>query len=281
MKQDPPAGAEVKTNATITLTISAGPEQFELPDVYNRTYEDAKKQLEENGLVVAPAVYEASEELEQGMVIRTEPARTTDPANPVLVSKGQEIRLIVSSGSNVKKVKVPSVLGMDEKNAKKELQSYGLKLGEKSYINSDVYADGLVCLQGYSVGQEVPEGTAIDVSISIGPEDAEPTEEPTDPGTTDPTPTETVEAKTYSTTVTITTNPFEVGGSGSVYLELEQDGEFIPIYEKASSYDTFESDFSNIRVEGNKEGTALVRMFIDDVLFSETWSVYLEEESAN
>jgi serine/threonine-protein kinase len=279
-KQDPPAGTEVSVNATITLTISAGAEPFELPDVYNRTYEDAKKQLEENGLVVAPAVYEANEELEEGMVIRTEPARTTDPANPVLVTKGQEIRLIVSSGSNVKKVKVPSVLGMDEKSAKKELQKFGLQLGEKTYINSDVYADGFVCLQSYTEGQEVPEGTAINISISIGPEDTEPTP---DPGSTDPTPTETAEAKTYSTTVTITTNPFQEGESDTVYLELEQDGSFSPIIEKQSSYETFESDFSNIYVVGDKEGTAVVHMYIgeNDTPFPESWSVYLAEESAN
>ncbi len=276
IKVDPPSGTEVPRNATITLTISLGPEPFELPDVYNRTYEDAKSQLEKLGLVVSSPIYEANEDLESGMVIRTEPARTTDPASPVMVTKDQEIRLYVSSGSNVKKVKVPDLRGMNQKNAKLELESYGLRLGEISHINSDIYEEGLVALQSYSVNQEVPEGTAINVSISIGPEEEEP-----DPTTAEPTPTVTVELKTYSTYVTITTNPFEVGESGTVYLELEQDGNISSIIEKQSSYDTFDSDFASVYVEGDREGTGVVRMLVDDVQFSETWSVYLQEESAN
>lgn len=274
---DPPSGTEVPSDATITLTISAGPEPFELPDVYNRTYDQAKKQLEDNGLVVLPALYEKSDELEEGMVIRTEPARTTDSKNPVLVTKGQEIKLYVSSGTNVKKVKVPNVMGMDEANAKAELENQGLKLGEISYMNSNVYAESLVCLQAYTAGQEVPEKTAINVSLSLGPKDAEPTTAPEEP-----TPTETVEVpKTYAGSVAITTNPFEVDQTGTISLELEQDGNFSMIIEQESSYATFESDFSSVRVVGDKEGEGKVHMYVNDTPIAETWNVYLKEESTN
>lgn len=276
--QDPPAETEVPMNATITLTISAGPEPIEMPDVYNRTYEQAKKQLEENGLIVLPAIYEESDVLGEGMVIRTDPARTSDPANPVLVLRGQEVKIYVSSGSNVKNVKVPSILGMNQANAEAELKKYGLTLGEISYMNSRIYAEGLVCLVAYTAGQEVPEGTAIDVSLSIGPED-EPTPEPT-PSVIDPTPV-VVKPKTFVGYVDITTNPFGVDESGTISLELEQNGNYTVILEKVSSYATFETDFRSVRVEGDQEGNGKIRMYVDDDIVAESWNVYLVEESTD
>ncbi len=273
--QDPPAGTEVPKNATITLTISAGREPVELPDVYNRTYEQAKKQLEDLGLVVNP-VYEENADLAEGMVIRTEPARSSNAATPVYVTKGETITVVVSKGSGVTMVSVPSVLGMNEAGAKAELEKVGLTLGERTYINSSVYANGLICLQGYTVSQQVPIGTSVNVSISIGPEVSQPTVTPDNQQPTEP-PVET--PSTYVGYVSITSNPFDVGGSGVVYLELEQDGEFTPILEMESSYDTFDSDFANVRVEGNYEGNGIVRMYINDDPYAETWSVYLTAEN--
>ncbi len=279
VKQDPEAGTEVPKDATITLTISAGPEQIILPDVYNHTYKQAKKQLEDLGLIVTP-VYEENSDLEKDMVIRTEPARTSDSSNPVYVAKGSSITVYVSSGPSVEMVEVPDLRGKDEATAKAELAKVGLVPGQKSFIHSNAFAEGYVCLQSYTSGQEVPVGTVVDFSVSIGPEDIT-TPTPTDPGDDmTPTPTETPEVPTtFSGNVSITTNPFQVDGSGIISLELEQDGEYSIILEKQSSYSTFESDFANVRVEG-KEGNGTVRMFVDDVPFtSETWSVYLTAEN--
>ena len=46
----------------------------------------------------------------------------------------------------------------------------GLQLGVVSEVNNENEAlTGLVCYQSYSVGSYVEEGTAVDVSISLGP----------------------------------------------------------------------------------------------------------------
>lgn len=279
IRQEPEAGTEVAKDAIVTLTISAGPEQIILPDVYNHSYEQVKKQLEDLGLVVVP-VYEENNDLEKDMVIRTEPARTTDSNNPVYVAKGSTVTVYVSSGAGVQMVQVPDLRGKDELNAKLELENVGLVLGEKSYIHSNAFAEGYVCLQSYTFGQEVPVGTVVNISISIGPEDitTPPSTEPGDDIT--PTPPETPDNPTvYSGRVSITTNPFEVDGNGIITLELEQNGEHTIIVEKESSYDTFYSDFSNVRVEGN-EGNGTIIMYVDNVIYSgETWSVYLTAEN--
>lgn len=287
MKQDPEANTEVANNATITLTISAGPEAIPLPDVYNRSYTLAKQQLEELGFVVN-AVYEESNDLEKDMVIRTEPARTTDPTKPVLAPKGSTVTVVVSSGANVQTVAVPDISGMTETEAKAELEKYGLVLGEKSFLYSTKYAQGLVCLQSYTIGQSVPVGTKINYSVSLGPEVTAtptpvPTQEPEDEVTPTPEPDinepeEPDENTVYSGTVSITQNPFDVDQSGTIYLELDQGGEKTSIIEKTSSYDTFTKDFANIRVEG-EEGRGIVSMFVNDVVYPETWEVYLTAEN--
>nr|WP_295680560.1 Stk1 family PASTA domain-containing Ser/Thr kinase [uncultured Lachnoclostridium sp.] len=272
MKQNYPADTEIPSNSTIILTISAGAKPIELPDVYNRNYEQAKKQLEDLGLIVVRQD-EASSELGVDMVIRTIPERTTDPKNPVVLKKGSTVTLVVSTGPDVSALKkVPNLLGKTEDQAKQDLLAAGLEKGATSYISSSEYPKGAVCFQNMTAGELVAPGTKIDISISTGPE-----------STPSPTPEVVVpDEYSYVGEVNITENPFAEGEAGNVYLELEQDGETMQIFEKDLSYDDFPGEFSNIKVEGIREGNGIVRMYINDVLYSNSsWSVYLSAVKKN
>ncbi len=272
MKQNYPADTEIPSNSTIILTISAGAAPIELPDVYNRNYELAKKQLEDLGLIVTRQD-EASSELGAEMVIRTIPERTTDPKNPVILKKGSAVILVVSTGPDVSALKkVPDLLGKTEEQAKQELLAAGLQKGATSHIPSSEYAKGTVCFQNTTAGELVAADTKIDISISTGPE-----------STPSPIPEVTApDEYSYIGEVSITENPFAEGESGEVYLELEQDGETMQIMTKDLSYADFPGEFSNIRVEGIREGNGIVRMYINDTLYSNSsWSVYLSAMKKN
>lgn len=272
MEQNYPDGTEVPSNSTIILTISAGAEPIELPDVYNRNYDQAKKQLEDLGFIVERQ-NEASSELGVDMVIRTIPERTTDPKNPVVLKKGSKVVLVVSTGPDVSAMKkVPSLLGKTEEQAKQELLAVGLEKGAVSFIESAEYAKGTVCYQNTTAGELVPPGTKIDISISTGVA-----------STPSPTPEVAIpEEYSYVGTVDITENPFAEGESGEVYLELEQGGESLEIMTRDLSYDDFPEAFSNIRVEGIQEGNGIVRMYINGTVYSgSSWSVYLSKEKKN
>lgn len=274
MKQNYPADTEIPANSTIILTISAGAEPIELPDVYNRNFDLAKKQLEDLGFFVERKD-ESSSELGVDMVIRTIPERTTDPKNPVVLKKGSTVTLVVSTGPDASALKkVPSLLGKTKEQAKQDLLAAGLDIGATSYISSSEYPEGEICFQNTTAGELVPAGTRIDISISTGPE-----------STPSPTPTPEVivpDEYSYIGEVTITENPFSEGESGEVYLELEQDGELMPIVTKDLSYDDFPGEFSNILVEGIREGNGIVRMYINDVPYSNSsWSVYLSAVKKN
>ena len=49
------------------------------------------------------------------------------------------------------------------------LAEAGLEVGTVSEVNNDSVAAGLVCYQSYSAGSYAPEGTKVDINVSIGP----------------------------------------------------------------------------------------------------------------
>ncbi|ABX42847.1 Stk1 family PASTA domain-containing Ser/Thr kinase [Lachnoclostridium phytofermentans] len=266
MNQNYPAGTEIPSNSTIILTISAGAQPVELIDVYNRSYEQARKQLEDLGFKVERKD-EANSDIGAEFVIRTTPERATDPKNPVMLKKGSTVTLVVSTGPDVSALKkVPNLLGKTEEQAKQALLEAGLQKGVTSNIPSSEYAKGAVCYQNTTAGELVTADTKIDISISTGVEST-------------PTPDVSLpDEYGYFGKVTITENPFEEGESGDVYLELEQDGESMLIMQKYLSYDDFPKALKNIKVEGIREGDGIVRMYIDDVPYGSSWSVFLSAE---
>lgn len=275
MKQYPPENTEVAPNSEIILTLSAGTEMVKLPNVYNLSQELATKTLKDLGLEVE-VKEEANNDLSVGMVIRTNPARSDSDDNPVMVKKGSTVILYVSSGPDQSSmVAVPDILGMSEKDARKELERYGLILGNVTPEASNKYAEGLVSYQSTTPGLKVAIGSTIDVTISTGP-DVTPT--PTATPTPEPTiePTSVPEQYRYTGRVKINENPFTEGDSGQVYFELEQDGEATEVATLTLGYDDFVNGYP-LNIEGTKEGVGILRMYVDNTLYN-SWSVELVRE---
>lgn len=275
MDQYPPENTEVAPDTKITLTISAGPEMVKLPNVYNLTEEAATATLEGLGFKVV-VKKEANSDLAAGIVIRTDPARSESEDNPVMLKKDTTVTLYVSSGPDQSTtVQVPDILGMSERDAKAELERYGLLLGNTTPASSNKYAEGLVCYQSTTPGLKIPVGSTIDVSISTGPDTTE-VPEPTETPVPTAEPTATPEEYRYTGRVKIKENPFEQGATGQVYFELEQDGEAMEVLTKTLGYDDFANGYT-LNVEGTKEGVGIIRMYINDELF-DSWSIDLVRE---
>lgn len=68
-----------------------------------------------------------------------------------------------------KKVKVPDVRGMTEKEARDELSKLNLGLQSKGTVPSDTYDKGEIAKQNYKAGEKVAKHTTIEVYISSGP----------------------------------------------------------------------------------------------------------------
>ena len=111
ISQYPIADSDVLKDATIKLTISAGPEPLEVPPVVGLTQSEATVQLNAKGFLVA-IEYESSNTIESGNVIRTVPAVGQS------VHEGGQVTLVISIGKSQTYVEMISLIGKTPRAAK-------------------------------------------------------------------------------------------------------------------------------------------------------------------
>ena len=164
-EQSETAGEKLKKDAEIILYISMGQSTKKVPDVYGKTESAAVSELKSSGFTTVVSE-ETSEDVEKGLVIRTEPQRTE------VVPEGAKITVYISSGKPTKDVKVPDVIGLKKENAKKQLENEGLKVEiEEVQLTADdkFYPVGVVASQDPKTGsKEVPEGTTVKIFVCSG-----------------------------------------------------------------------------------------------------------------
>lgn len=240
IEQYPAQGVEVEADSEVRLVISLGAKPFQIPNVYNLTDSQAVTKLEEAGLIVQHD-FKYSDEIEEGRVIETTPSRDES------VVKGDTVMVVVSNGPEIKKVKVPSILGLTEAKAIKKLEEAGLKKGEVVQDYSDIYPLGQVITQSLEKGKEVNSGTTVDFTISLGSGVVDPPEE--------------VETQTYIGQIEIDENPFDYpGDSGIVKVQLIQDGKTTTLMKENMDYDSFPLNVGEFTSSSGSQGT--VKMII-------------------
>ena len=159
MSQDPKVDTQVRSGSTIVVIVSGGLGQATVPNVQGQVASAAQQLLQTSPYnFVVTLVNEASSTIEQGRVIRTEPAiGVQSPA-------GSAITVFVSSGGN--KVAVPQVEGQTEVDARALLATAGLTPDVKY---QDVPANdlniGKVITQGTDAGTLVDPGFIIRLTI--------------------------------------------------------------------------------------------------------------------
>lgn len=180
--QDPDAGTTITKGSTVTLTLAGSAvEEYTMPDFTNETYEDTIATLIAAGITPEQIerVNEESSTVEEGHIIRTEPA-----AN-IVITSDDTIRLYVSA-STTKNTTVPNLEGSTQEAAQTLLEGKNLKLGEVKQEESDKPA-GTVIAQTVPSGTEVAEGTTVGITIAQAadtePDNENPDEDNPDSGT--------------------------------------------------------------------------------------------------
>jgi serine/threonine-protein kinase len=156
------AGDRVRTGSNIILTVSIGAEGVQVPDLLNKTIEEAIAILNREGFA-----YSRSDDYDDyiaaGNVFKQSPEAKTKAA------EGAMIHLWVSTGKKKKRVSVPNLIGKSEEEALIMLVEAGLKVGdvsETTHDNEDLLY--LVCHQSISIGVFVEPGTSVDIQVSTG-----------------------------------------------------------------------------------------------------------------
>ncbi len=154
-------GTLIERGTTVTLTVSAGTEGKEVPNITGRSYEDAANLLASKGFSVNKTEsYSAS--VEKGNVI------SQSPVGGQKAPAGSVITVNVSLGEEDNKVRVPNLMGCAEDEAIAKLIEAGLAVGATSSVYSNEYPEGQVCYQSYSYGSYVEPGTPVEIKISLG-----------------------------------------------------------------------------------------------------------------
>jgi serine/threonine-protein kinase len=159
IEQNPREGTQVSPGTTVTITVSSGPRQVEVPRVIGMSYADAVDALNELGL--EPRRVEVFSERPVDQVTAQVPKAGE------VVDEGTEVEVRVSKG--VKEVGVPDVLGQSESSARAELEAAGFQVSVTEAPSDDT-PEGLVSAQSPSAGSQVADGSTVQITISTGPE---------------------------------------------------------------------------------------------------------------
>jgi beta-lactam-binding protein with PASTA domain len=158
--QTPEAGTKVDKHSTVTIRVSKGPGQVQVPQVEGLTLKQATSALTKAGLF-ADSSTESSDNVPKGQVI------SADPPEGSQVQKGSHVRIVVSSGPE--QVKVPNEVGKDSSTAHSDLLQAGLKYTDEEQF-SDTVPEGKVISQSPVGGDEVDKGSEVTLTISKGPD---------------------------------------------------------------------------------------------------------------
>lgn len=116
ISQSPASGSSPSADRSVELTVSTGPEVMPMTDVEGLSVIDAVNALTADGFLVSNVqIEEASEEIEEGKVIRSEPEAGS------LVPAGTQVTLVVSTG--LPTVQVPAVTQLFADTALQTLRS--------------------------------------------------------------------------------------------------------------------------------------------------------------
>lgn len=166
LAQSPEADTQLARGEAVTLTVSAGKQQTQVPALEGLTSLDAvRTALKDANLELGDVSQVASSEPE-GLVLSQSPDAFTT------VDIGTKVSIEVSTGV----VQVPDVVGFTESAATNALSGAGLDVTVVK-VSSDQPAD-IVISQNPGGGAEVKKGTAVTITVSSGGVTPTPTESP-------------------------------------------------------------------------------------------------------
>lgn len=151
-------GASIVAVLVIGIPIHSAMTKTTVPNIVNMTIKQAENKTNHNlKIIEAASVY--SDKVKRGNIILQQVKAG------IKLKKGEKIKVVVSKGSLVT---VPSVIGMNQGDAKKTLEEHQLNMAVKAEEYSmNVKKDGII-YQSVEAGKQADEQTSIEVTVSKG-----------------------------------------------------------------------------------------------------------------
>ena len=217
ISQDPLPGVPAERGSVVFIEVSLGPSERTIPSLAGVDFNDALSDLFELDFRTT-VIDEADPELEEGLVIRTEPAAGS------LLRGGENVTIFVSSG--VEQILVPRVEGLLADSARQSLIALGFEVIEDRQEVDDPARVNTVIAQSPPPDIQLGSGETVTIVIGIeaeGDDDTTTTVDPGDgtapttqapaPDTTTTAPTTTAAPDTTTTAPTTTAAPAEDGAA--------------------------------------------------------------------
>lgn len=168
---DPASETTMQRYDEVTLNISLGPDQVDIPDSLQGASEaTVRDTLEELGLTVSDVSYVNSPTIPRDRLVDTNPALGST------VAYGSTVALKMSSGE----VEVPNVVGMTQQEAENTLtaDALGLSVDINLVTNDGSMTAGQVVDQDVEPGETASQGQLI--SLDVAREEEEPSGDPSE-----------------------------------------------------------------------------------------------------
>jgi serine/threonine protein kinase/beta-lactam-binding protein with PASTA domain len=168
LETDPGPGSELREGETLVVTVSLGPSLVAVPtddQLAGTTQEQADSILRGSGLELQPEfVPTPSDDVDEGLVIGLE------EGTPERVAKGSTVRVLVSSGSERRRI--PDVEGSNWEDAEEELEELGFEVEVRGEESDDV-DEGDVIRTRPRTGRRADSGSTVILVVSTGDEPLE------------------------------------------------------------------------------------------------------------
>ncbi|WP_432745632.1 Stk1 family PASTA domain-containing Ser/Thr kinase [Streptomyces sp. JH002] len=155
---DPAAGSDIKRGDTVTVIMSDGPAAIEVPDVTDKSYDDAFAELEGAGFTSIEQETEVNADVEPGTVL------SQDPEGGSEAKPDETITLTVATEPDT--IAVPDVVGQPFDSAKSTLEGAGFTVTRVNQTD-DSRDENTVISQSPTAGsQQSPTGT-VTLTVAI------------------------------------------------------------------------------------------------------------------
>ncbi|MFL0363017.1 Stk1 family PASTA domain-containing Ser/Thr kinase [Pseudobacillus sp. 179-B 2D1 NHS] len=147
----------------ITLLPSLlGPKEVKIPDVSGKQLDEAVSKLVTDGFKVGETKKQFSDQVPEGIVIKT------DPAAGRTMQEGDTVNIYISSGKEA--IAVADYSGKSFDDAKEELEKAGFKSVEQKTTHDDSEAGTIIDQDPEPENKVIPEDTTVTLTVSTGPE---------------------------------------------------------------------------------------------------------------
>lgn len=152
LSQEPEEGRKVEEGDSVSLVLSEGPEQVEVPDVRGITQDEARQRLIDAGLRLGDVSRASSPDVAPDLVLQQTPAPTEN------VNRNDRVDIVLSTGPP--QVAVPSVVDQPVEQAQAQITELGLTaLTEQTCEPGS--QPGVVVSQDPVAGTQLTEGAEV------------------------------------------------------------------------------------------------------------------------